>query len=87
MHLADAERERVTLQSLYEAADTAGNRVDGCHKMRYRIVRCNLSKAHLEFDRMRQQPAVHMAVILTALPDCYATVPSRSDDEDYIRSP
>lgn len=33
VNLAEAQRERVTLQSLYEAIDTTYNRVEGCHKM------------------------------------------------------
>ena len=40
-HLAEASREMVTLQGLYEASGSHDNKLDGCHKMRYRITRCN----------------------------------------------
>ena len=71
LHLAQAGRERVSLQSLYEAADTRGNRVDGCHKMRFRITRSSLHTAHHDFDRARSQPGVNTAVIVTVTPSCY----------------
>jgi hypothetical protein len=69
--LAEAHRERVTVQSLYEAIGTSDNRVDGCHKMRYRITRCDLHAAHRAFTRARQQPDVRLAVVVTASPSSY----------------
>lgn len=80
-HLADAKRERVSIQSLYEAADTHGSRVDGCHKMRYRITRCDLHTAHIDFHRERKQPGIQAAVITTASPSCY-TIASASFAEE-----
>ena len=73
-HLVQAEREKVSIQSLYEAADTNGNRVDGCHKMRFKISRCSLETAQTHFESARKQPDVHTAVILTATPSCYAII-------------
>jgi hypothetical protein len=72
---ADAKRERVSVQSLHEAIDTVcttdDNRVDGFHKMRYKITRCPVHTAHIEFDQARKQPDVNVAVIVTASPSCY----------------
>lgn len=81
-HLAQAKHERVSIQSLYEAADTRGNRVDGYHKMRYNITRCRLDTAHQEFDRARNQPGVREAIIVTDSPWCYTVVPSDSFAEE-----
>ena len=82
-HLAQAQREFITLQSIYEAIDTNGNRVEGCHKMRYRITRCDLYAAHAEFELARRQPGIRTAVVLTASPSCYhivSTVDSYHED-------
>ena len=78
MHLAKAKHERVSVQSLYEAADTRGNRVDGCHKMRYNITRCSLDSAHEDFDRARKQPGVRKAIVVTDSPWCYTVAPGGS---------
>jgi hypothetical protein len=78
--LAEAQRERVTVQSLYEAIGTSDNRVDGCHKMRYRITRCDLHTAHLAFTRARQQPGVRLAVVVTASPGSYTVVGSNDEE-------
>ena len=70
-HLATVDRERVSLAGLYEAADTAGNRVDGCHKMRYKVVSCPLRDSHSTFNQMRNQSGVATAIILTSAPQTY----------------
>ena len=70
-HLSEARRERVTIQGLFEAADTDGNTVDGCHKMRYRITRTEMSEARAKFDRTRSEAGVITAIILTDDPNCY----------------
>ena len=80
--LAEAERERVTVQSLYEAIGTSGNRVDGCHKMRYRITRCDLHTAHRAFTHARQQPGVRLAVVVTASPSSYTIAPTGSSNDE-----
>ena len=76
-HLATVGREKVTVSGLYEAADTFDNRVDGCHKMRYRIQSSALNKAHSVFNQARSGIRGE-AMILTASPDSYvvATKPS-----------
>lgn len=70
-HLSEARRERVTVQGLFEAADTGGNSVDGCHKMRYRVTRTEMTKARAQFDRTRSEDGVITAIILTDDPNCY----------------
>ena len=82
-HLASAQREHVSVQSLYEAADTCGNRVEGCHKMRYKISKLNLHQAHAAFNQKRQTHALRAAIITTQNPQCYptTTVPPLSNDE------
>ena len=67
--LAEAEREKVSVPSLYEAADTQNNRINGFHKMRYLIRRCDYSKAHQLFAEARD--AAVSSVLLTAESDCY----------------
>lgn len=67
--LASVERERVTVSSLYEAADTQNNRINGFHKMRYCIRRCDFSKAHQLFGEAREE--ARNSVLLTTAPDCY----------------
>lgn len=69
--LAQARRERVTVQGLFEAADSIGNRVDGFHKMRYRIHRCEVDQAHTAFEVARQEAEAQRALILTDNPDAY----------------
>ena len=78
MHLAQAKHERVSVQSLYEAADTRGNRVDGCRKMRYNITRSSLDTAHQDFEKARKQPGVRKALVVTDSPWCYTVAPSDS---------
>jgi len=78
-NLAEAQREYVTLQSLYEAIGTDGNRVEGWHKMRYKITRCDLHAAGTEFESARQRSGVSAAVVVTASPNCYH-IDSCSDD-------
>ena len=71
--LATAERERVTVQGLYEAADTSGNRVDGFHKMRYRIQRCDIAQAHEVFNQAaRKCHNVQRSVVVTNSPEAYS---------------
>ena len=70
-HLADFERDKVSVAGLYEAADASGNRVDGFHKYRYRIVRTPLSGAHSIFNEMRKASGVNSAMILTKAPHTY----------------
>ena len=60
----------MTVQGLFEAADTFDNRVDGCHKMRYRIQTSGLHKAHSVFNQARSGLRGE-AMILTASPDSY----------------
>ena len=67
--LAEAEREKVSVAGLYEAADTQHNRINGFHKMRYLIRRCDFSKAHQLFGEARED--AREAILLTATPDCY----------------
>ena len=67
--LAQAEREKVTVASLYEAADTQNNRINGFHKMRYLIRRCEFSKAHHLFAEARE--AARRSILLTKEAKCY----------------
>ena len=68
--LASVNRERVSQVGLWEAADTMGNRVDGCHKFRYRISKCKLETAHDIFNKKRNELGAS-AIILTAAPNTY----------------
>ena len=70
VHLARAPRERVTVSSLFEAADQDANRLNGYHKMRYHISRCSLGTAHHVFNAARVDGT--SAVVLTGSPECYA---------------
>ena len=69
--LATVQREKTTLAGLYEAADTADNRVDGFHKMRYKVLSCPLSDCHSMFNQIRNSKGVDTAIILTSSPQAY----------------
>lgn len=71
LRLATLKTEKVTSAGLYEASDTAGNRVDGYHKMRYRVMSCPLKFAPSKFNQMRYHSGVGTAVILTGAPQNY----------------
>lgn len=68
-HLAMGKWENVTLAGMYEASDTMGNRVDGYHKMRYRIQSSDVSDTLVRFNQLRA--TVRNAIILTNSPDKY----------------
>ena len=73
-YLASSEMERVTVQSLFEAANTDGNRVNGMHKLRYNVSRWNLGVAHRAFEDLQSQYEPTLALILTSDPNCYNIV-------------
>lgn len=70
-HLAQRPHEKVTVSGLFEAVDTTGNNVDGWHKMRFRIIRVDLTNAHEAFEKARRDQEIRLAMILTATPECY----------------
>ena len=71
-HLAKAQRDRVSVAGLYEASDMDSlNRVDGCHKFRYRVMGCPVSKSHERFNQVRATSHVDKAIILTDSPQTY----------------
>ena len=61
----------MTVQSLYEAAGMGGRRVDGFHKMRYRIQKCDIEQAHAVFEASRKGNDVQQAVVVTKSPEAY----------------
>ena len=61
--------EEVTVAGLYEAAGTENNRVGGFHKMRFKIQRCDIGRAHNLFAAARIEGT--NSVLLTSTPDCY----------------
>lgn len=71
-YLAQSEMEKVSVASLFEATGTDGNRVNGFHKLRYHVSRCDLSEAHGALEAARAQPGTRLAIILTNYPECYA---------------